>query len=87
MPTSAHLDRKSEPIVERLARMTGRTKSDITREAIERLEASMDEPSTSISLYDRIVDLLGMGHGGPRDLAARSEELLHERLGRPRAPQ
>lgn len=87
MPTSVRLDRKSEAILQRLARMTGRTKSDIIREAIERLEAYMDESSGSITLYDRIVDLVGIGHGGPRDLAARSEELLRERLGRPRPPQ
>ncbi len=75
MPMTVHLDPKTEAIVRRLARKTGRTKSAIIREAILLLSADEKRPASGRTLYDQMADLIGVGRGGPRDLASRSEEI------------
>lgn len=86
MPTSVRLDPKTETILRRMARRTGRTRSEVIREAILRLAESAELPSTG-TLYDRVKDLLGAAKGGPRDLGARSEEYLREMFARRRTRQ
>ncbi len=78
VPTSIRLDQETESAVRRLARKSGRTKSSIIREAIARMAEEMEitRPKPEGTLYDRMTDLVGIGHGGPHDLAARSEEVL-----------
>ncbi len=77
MPTSVRLDPETELMVRRLARKTGRTKSSIIREAILKM-AEDTIPTSGSTLYDKMAGLLGVGHGGPTDLASRSEEILRE---------
>jgi Arc/MetJ-type ribon-helix-helix transcriptional regulator len=85
VPTTVRLDAETEAIVERVARKTGRTKSSVIRDAIRRL--SPDSPAKpGQTLYDRMIDSIGVGRGGPRDLAARSEEILRDVFGRRRRP-
>lgn len=77
MPTSVRLDPKTEGIVRRIARRTGRTKSEIIRDAILQLEDQAAQPAASDrTLYDRVKDLIGVAKGGPPDLGTRSEEYL-----------
>jgi len=76
MPTSVRLDPETESMVRRLARKTGRTKSSIIREAILKMAEDAIRPTSGSTLYDKMADLLGVGHGGPTDLASRSEEIL-----------
>ncbi len=76
MPTSVRLDPETESVVRRLARKTGRTKSSIIREAILKMAEDTIRPTSGSTLYDKMADLLGVGHGGPSDLASRSEEIL-----------
>ena len=83
MPTSVRLDQRTEGIVRRIARRTGRTRSQVIREAILRL-AEDAEPASRGTVYDRIKDLLGVVRGGPADLGSRSEEYLREMFARRR---
>ncbi len=76
MPTSVRLDPETESVVRRLARKTGRTKSSIIREAILKMAEDEVRPTLGATLFDKMADLLGVGHGGPPDLASRSEEIL-----------
>lgn len=85
MPTTVRLDPETESIVQRLARKTGRTKSSIIREAILRMSETDAAPKPGGSLYDQIADIVGVGHGGPSDLASRSEEILRDLFARRRA--
>ncbi len=74
MPTTVRLDPKTESLLKRLARKTGQTKSQIIRDAIEKLAQSEmgDEPSNRP--YDRIKHLIGVVRGGPPDLSERTGE-------------
>ncbi len=86
MPTSVRLDAKTEAVLRRLARRTGRTKSEVLRDAITHLAEPADlEPGDSFLAM--VSDLVGITTSGPADLARRSEEIFRERLraGRPRA--
>jgi len=76
MPTTIRLDPETEAAVHHLARKTGRTKSSIIREAILRMAEQNTRPKPGSSLYDKMADLVGIGHGGPSNLASRSEENL-----------
>jgi hypothetical protein len=70
MPTSFRLDRETERELARLARTTGRTKSQVIRDAI-RAEAARDNGS---SFYDRVSHLIGVAGGLPRNLSERTGE-------------
>ncbi|MHB8730489.1 MAG: ribbon-helix-helix protein, CopG family [bacterium] len=76
------LDPDTEAILRRLARKAGRTKSSIIREAILRMSETHAAPKPGGSLHDQLADLIGVGHGGPSDLASRSEEILRDLFGR-----
>jgi hypothetical protein len=53
MPTSVRLDPKTERVVRSLARRTGRTKSQVIRDAIHRLAASEAEAGHTRRLASR----------------------------------
>ena len=83
MPTSVRLDPKSEAIVRRIARISGRTKSEVIREAIAGLaNEATSGPQRSQSAFDTVADLIGVARGGPRDLARRADEAFHVALSR-----
>ncbi len=75
MLVSVRLDQETESLVRHISRSTGRSKSEIIREAIRRLatQNSVKPPET---VYDQIADVVGIARGGKRHYAARSEEVL-----------
>ena len=80
MPTSVRLDAETESIVSRLARKTGRTKSQVIREAIRMLAKSDLERGRSRTLYDEIAHLIGCASGGPPDLSEHTGEKFRKLL-------
>lgn len=76
MPTSFRLDRQTERELARLARTTGRTKSQVIRDAIRAEAAKGPGPS----FYDRISHLVGVASGGPRNLSERTGEKVRAML-------
>jgi predicted DNA-binding protein len=82
MPTSVRLDPETEALLRRLARSSGRTKSEIIREALQRMAAASAEAAESESLYQAIEDLVGIAHNGPEDLAEQHKSRFREKLGR-----
>ena len=81
MPTSVRLDRQSQARLDRLAQVTGRTKSDLIREALARLDESLATEGGA-STYVRLSRYIGVGRLGPGDRAARAEEVLRKGFGR-----
>jgi hypothetical protein len=75
VPRSVRLDPKTEALLSRLARVRGRSKSHIIREAIARLAEEQTEPAQPTA-YDLMADLVGVARGGPPDLARRSSEVF-----------
>lgn len=76
MVTSVRLDQKTEKKLARLARETGRTRSELIREAIGRLVAQVEEGEGRATAYDRLAAVIGTVNLGPGSRAARSEEIL-----------
>ena len=74
MPTSVRLDSKTESIVARLARKTGRTKSQIIRDAISTLADTETSTRPDQTPYERIKHVIGIAGGGPPDLSIRTGE-------------
>lgn len=85
MPTSVRLDKKTGANLERLARATGRTKSDLIREAITRLDNAL-LTETGPSTYERLSRYVGVARLGRGERAARAEEILREGFGRKKRP-
>lgn len=85
--TTVRLDPKLESTLERLAKRRGQTKSDIIRDAIERLAAqeARDEPSA----LDRLRPFVGVADSGgqnlSRDTGRKFREILEakRRAGNP----
>ncbi len=78
MPISVRLDRETENLVDRLARRTGQTKSEVIRQALRALARA--EAKARISPYEAIAHLVGCARGGPKDLSERTGEKLRELL-------
>ena len=84
MPTSVRLDKSTERRLQRLVSDTGRSKSDLIREAIARLDVSLDATGGP-TVYERLEGYIGVGNLEPGDRARRAEEILREGLGRTKA--
>ncbi len=82
MPTSVRLDTETEALLRRLARTSGRTKSDILREAVVRLAEEHEVSSSADNPYALISDLVGIAHGGPPDLARRHKRAFRDALSK-----
>lgn len=80
MPTSVRLDAKTERLVGRLARTSGRSKSAVIREAIGRLAGAQEKAKPAKTPYDSIKHLIGIARGGPRDLSVRTGEKFRQLL-------
>jgi Arc/MetJ-type ribon-helix-helix transcriptional regulator len=85
MPTSVRLDKQTEARLERMARTTGRTKSDLIREAIVRLDEALTGDGGP-ALHEQLREYIGAVHLEPSDRARRAEELLREGFGRKKRP-
>lgn len=79
MPTSVRLDNETEALLQRLARHSGRTKSDVLREALHHL-ATEEYGVPSNAPYALISDLLGTAQGGPNDLARQHKRAFRDIL-------
>jgi len=79
MPTSVRLDPETEALLRRLARRSGRSKSEVIREALHRLAAERDEVAEPETLYRSVEDLIGIADG-PEDLAERHRERFRAKL-------
>lgn len=85
MPTSVRFDERTRRLLENLMRRTGKTQSEVIREAVEALARSESAAAES-SPYAAVEDLLGCVTGGPADLSedtgAKFTELLSARRRR-----
>lgn len=85
MATSVRLDTKTERALDRMAKLTGKTKSDLIREAVRQMTVrAAEEIEGSPTAYDRLADLIGIVDRGPGNRAARSEEILRQMFARKR---
>ncbi len=80
MTISVRLDAKTERMLARLARVTGRTRSAVIRDAIRRLGEQADGSASASTAYARFADAIGIVDLGPWDRAARTEEILRARF-------
>ena len=80
MPTSIRLDPATEALLDRLARRSKRTRSDVVREAITRYAESVDAPAPDGGVCAYVEDLIGIAEGGPTDLARRHKRAFRDRL-------
>lgn len=80
MVVSVRLDSKTENLLNRLARRTRRTKSEVIRKALiafARAEADSEAPANP---YEAIAHLIGCARGGPKELSERTGEKLRKLL-------
>lgn len=69
MQATISLDRETDARLDRLSSSTGRSKSDLVRDALIALEAAQSGASTELSAFDLIGDLVGVGKDGSAELA------------------
>jgi hypothetical protein len=80
MPMSLRIDPKTQRLVARLARQSGRTRSDVVREAIAELatrEAGLAKDETP---YDKVKHLIGCVRDAAPDLSERTGEGFYRTL-------
>ena len=63
MPTSVRLDPKTERVIRALARRTGRTQSEVIRDAIHRFAAAESEERRGQTAFDLWKDAIGCANG------------------------
>ena len=85
MPLTVRLDAKTEALLKRLTKKTGRTKSQVIRDAIRVLAESEKRTDTAKGPYEAIKHLIGVASGGPPDLSERTGEKFRELLLKKRA--
>ena len=84
MPTSVRLDPETESLLKRLAVNSGRSKSDVIREALHRLSEEAQRTDKQEGLFCSIADLIGVADGGPDDLGRQHKKHYRETLERRR---
>ena len=82
MPTTVRLDPETESMIKRLARKTGRTKSQVIRDAIRVLAKSEDGGKATGGPYEAFSHVIGCASGGPADLSERTGEKFSKLLVR-----
>lgn len=80
MPTSVRLDPETESLLKRLARVSGRSKSEVIREALHRLSEEAQRSGKQEDLYHSIADLVGITDHGPEHLAREHKKRFQEKL-------
>ncbi|HEV8672732.1 MAG TPA: ribbon-helix-helix protein, CopG family [Methylomirabilota bacterium] len=80
MPTSVRLDAKTEGLVNRLVRQSGRTKSEVIRDAIRLLAETQARQGRAGPLYQRIAHLIGVADSGGAKLSERTGERFRQLL-------
>jgi predicted DNA-binding protein len=84
MPTSVRLDPETEALLKLLARRSGRTKSEVIRDALHRMAENAREAGEPESVYQTVEDLVGIAEDGPEDLARQHKKRFREKLDRRR---
>ncbi len=82
MPTTVRLDPETEGLIRRLARKTGRTKSQVIRDAIRALAKTEDGGKATGGPYEAFLHVIGCASGGPPDLSERTGEKFSKLLRR-----
>ena len=82
MPTTVRLDPETESMIKRLARKTGRTKSQVIRDAIRVLAKTEDGGKATGDPYGAFSHVIGCASGGPPDLSERTGEKFSRLLRR-----
>ena len=80
MPTSVRLDPKTQRVIRELARRTGRTQSEVIRDAIHRLAAAESEERRGQTAFELWKDAIGCAEGGPPNLSERTGERFRSLL-------
>jgi hypothetical protein len=80
MPTSVRLDPETETLLEQLARIHQRTKSEIMREALRRLALDTQVKDVDNEPHTLVADLIGIAQGGPDNLARRHKQAFRDLL-------
>jgi predicted transcriptional regulator len=81
MPFSVRFDRDTERRVVRLAQATGRTRSQVVREAVAAYDVEpRREPARRATAYDRLARFIGVGRGGDPTLSRRTGEAFRQLL-------
>lgn len=80
MMMSVRLDRATERALARLATRTGKSRSQLIREAIREMRQRVDAIDDNRTAFERLADVVGIVHLGPGRRAARSEEILRARF-------
>jgi hypothetical protein len=86
MPTSVRLDPKTERVVRSLARRTGRTRSQVIRDAIHRLATAEAETRQGQTAFELWKDAIGCARGGPADLSENTGARFRSLLAAKRRP-
>ena len=80
MSMSVRLDRQTEAILEKTARILGTTRSDVIKKSIRDFCArTLADPRRRP--YELLRDLVGSERSGRGDLSVRGEEILRKRFG------
>ena len=66
MPFSVRLDPETESMIDRLARVSGKSRSSVVREAVARYATAVDADKTG---YERLKPLIGAIRSGRSDLS------------------
>ncbi len=77
MPVSVRLDRETEELLEKAARIMSKPKSKIMKESIKQY-CSQVVTRKKMSPYELAKDLIGKEGSGRGDLSIRGEEILRE---------
>ncbi len=80
MQTTISVDRETDARLDRLSSSTGRSKSDLVRDALIVLEETQSGASTELSAFDLIGDLVGVGKDGPTELARTHKQAFRALL-------
>lgn len=85
MVMSIRLDPALRALLRRIARKSGRTESDVVREALLRFAAESRDASSASKPYERVAHLIGCVRGGPPDLSERTGRRFSDKLRRAKA--
>jgi Arc/MetJ-type ribon-helix-helix transcriptional regulator len=74
LPTTVRLDPKTESLLRRPVKKTGRMKSQVVRDAIKRLAMKDGAEFAKSRSYDVFAPFIGIATGEPPDLSERTGE-------------
>lgn len=85
MVMSIRLDPTLRALLRRMARQSGRTESEVMRDALLRLAKESQTDRDATRPFDRVAHIIGSVRGGPPDLSERTGRRFSERLRQAKA--